>query len=56
VEGKPTLVPARDGFRALRLATNIRNALRERLVDITSEVRPLGKEPVGSAAGLVELT
>jgi virulence factor len=41
VEGKPTLVPARDGFRALRLAMDIRNALRERLVDITKELGPL---------------
>lgn len=41
VQGKPTLVPARDGFRALRLAMDIRNALRERLVDITKELRPL---------------
>jgi predicted dehydrogenase len=56
VEGKPTLVPARDGFKALRLATDIRNALRERLVDITTELRPLEKEIVGSAAALAELT
>jgi virulence factor len=41
VEGKPTLVPARDGCRALRLAMDIRNALRERLVDITKELGPL---------------
>ena len=32
-EGKPTQVPARDGLRAVRLATTIRAALRQDLMD-----------------------
>jgi predicted dehydrogenase len=32
-EGKPTQVPARDGLRTVRLATTIRAALRQKLVD-----------------------
>jgi len=34
-EGKPTMIPSRDGLKALRLAAAIQASVRERLVDAT---------------------
>jgi len=33
-EGKPPRIPARDGLKALHLATGIRNTIREHMVDV----------------------
>lgn len=41
LEDKPSLVPAGDGLKALRLAAVIRNTLPGRLVDGTRDLRPL---------------
>lgn len=39
--GTPSLAPARDGLKALRLAAAIRQALHERLIDMTRGPKPL---------------
>lgn len=39
LQGKPAQVSARDGLKALRLATVIRDAIRERLVDMHGEAQ-----------------
>jgi predicted dehydrogenase len=39
LQGKPAQVSARDGLKALRLATVIRDAIRERLVDMHGETQ-----------------
>lgn len=40
-EGKPSLVPAEDGLKALRLATDIRNSLHPSLIDMTQGQKSL---------------
>jgi predicted dehydrogenase len=46
LDGKPPMVSARDGFRALRLASQVRNAVQECLVDATSNLKPLKRDTV----------
>lgn len=52
--GSPPLVTARDGLEALRLASTIRNAARQRRVDVTREPRPLPPGIVEPAATYIQ--
>jgi virulence factor len=56
LEGKPSLVPARDGLQALRLANVIQNALREHLIDVTRGLKPLKQSIATPALARAELT
>jgi predicted dehydrogenase len=49
IEGKQPLVKPRDGFRALRLAIAIRDAIQENMVDITKNDAIPVELPVGVA-------
>jgi predicted dehydrogenase len=49
LEGKPCLVPARDGLKALRLAAMIRNALSGHLIDVTRPQQPTQVRMVDSS-------
>jgi predicted dehydrogenase len=49
VEGKTPLVPARDGYKALQLATTIRNIIYERLAVNTNRTKPMSQNTVAPA-------
>ena len=56
LEGKPSLIPARDGLKTLRLATSIQSALHEHLIDATRNLMPPRRVMIESSlasAGLV---
>jgi virulence factor len=55
LESTPSLVPARDGLKALRWATLIQNALRERLVNVTKGLKPFRQGIVESTLALPQL-
>jgi predicted dehydrogenase len=46
LEGKPSLVPARHGLRALRLAETVRQQVAARLM-LMGPVKASGRQPTG---------